>query len=217
MDLTHAAIVVAHPDDEILWFSSLVTRVAHIVICYGAVEAIPERRAQRQRVIGAYPLPNVEFLDLTEPGAVSGDADAAHQRELAKLLPPLLAGVTTVFTHNPWGEYGHLDHRRLNAVIEDLSKKMDFAVYVSSYAARHQLGGVDCALNGGIGEVVSFPVDERPIREIFQLYRTAGCWTWTSHWKWPKDESFLRLGEGANLRPEPFSLHLFDLDAVIRD
>ena len=35
---SNAALVVAHPDDEALWFSSVLTRVDKIVICYQDLE-----------------------------------------------------------------------------------------------------------------------------------------------------------------------------------
>src|SRR5580765_529365 len=53
MDLRDAAVVVAHPDDEVLWFSSLVAKVGRIVTCYGPNPKVAERGEQRRRVVRA--------------------------------------------------------------------------------------------------------------------------------------------------------------------
>ena len=62
-------IVLAHPDDEALWTSSLLSRAARVVICFGAVPGRPGLSAARLRAKEAHPLPMIEFLDLPEPGS----------------------------------------------------------------------------------------------------------------------------------------------------
>jgi len=39
--LSSAILVVAHPDDEILWFSSVVDKVDEILFCFGDYPALP--------------------------------------------------------------------------------------------------------------------------------------------------------------------------------
>ena len=115
-DLSDAAIVVAHPDDEVLWFSSVVGEVGKIVICYGPDPHDAERAARRRKAVQALPLASVIHLDLPEPGRWRGrtlespekelmrfaEEDPALQRVLAAPLRAALAGVSTVFAHNPW-------------------------------------------------------------------------------------------------------------------
>ena len=59
------AIVVAHPDDEILFFSSVIEAVDEIIICFGpsSSKAVNDGR---KRVQGRYPLKNIEWLNLEE-------------------------------------------------------------------------------------------------------------------------------------------------------
>jgi len=154
MDLRNAAIVVAHPDDEVLWFSSLTARVGRIVMCYGSNPKVVERGEQRRNVVRAYPFKTVRFLDLPEPGLWRGRSLGSVESELARTaredpalrnvlvdgLRAALHGISTVFVHNPWGEYGHDDHRRLYAAISALRQELNLAVYVSNYVERRALG-----------------------------------------------------------------------------
>lgn len=207
VDLAHAAIVVAHPDDEILWFSSLVTKVGRIVMCYGAISPTSERAANRRRLVEVYPLDTVTFLDLPIPAAVSTDADECHRRVLIDRLSTALKGVTTIFTHNPWGEYGQADHRRVYAAVNTLRRDMNFVLYVSCYVARHQLAELAIALKEGIAEIVSFAIPQLEVDRIVAFYRSNSCWTWAPNWMWPRREHFLRLCKGG--RTAEIRVHLF--------
>lgn len=194
--LARAAIVVAHPDDEILWFSSLVAQVGRIIICYGAISPNSQNAANRRRALAAYPLDTVTFLDLPIPHA--GGTAAQEARDCALLverLAPILAGAETVFTHNGWGEYGQADHQRVHSAIGELRNRVEFVQYVSCYVARHQLARVSVALreSGGVSGILSLPVRRADRAAIFALYRSHSCWTWTRHWVWPRREHFLRL------------------------
>jgi LmbE family N-acetylglucosaminyl deacetylase len=194
--LARAAIVVAHPDDEILWFSSLVAQVGRIVICYGAISPNSRNAVNRRRALAAYPLDTVIFLDLPIPPAGAAPAREAQDRAvLTERLAPALVGTDIVFTHNPWGEYGQADHQRVHAAIGGLWPVMGFALYVSCYAARHQLAGIAVALgaSGGVGEVMTLPLRRVDRAAIFALYRAHSCWSWTLLWVWPRREHFLRL------------------------
>jgi LmbE family N-acetylglucosaminyl deacetylase len=225
MDLRSAAIVVAHPDDEVLWFSSLIAKVGRIVMCYGSNPKVIERGVQRRNVVQAYPFNTVRFLDLPEPGlwrgrslgsvdgelARSAQEDPTFRNSLVDRLGRALQGISTVFVHNPWGEYGHDDHRRLHAAVSALQREMNLAVYVSNYVERRALGLMAAALDDGVSDVVSFPVDRAEIDPIIELYQSNSCWTWTTNWRWPMEEHFFRLGQGAAIRAAPVPFQLFDI------
>src|SRR4051794_38855889 len=84
MDLRKAAIVVAHPDDEVLWFSSLTAKVGRIVMCYGSNPRAVERGRQRRKVVQAYPFNTVRFLDLPEPDLWRARSLESVEKELAR-------------------------------------------------------------------------------------------------------------------------------------
>jgi LmbE family N-acetylglucosaminyl deacetylase len=127
LDLSRAGLIVAHPDDEVLWFASILDKVGRIVMCYGPSTRQEKIAQQRRRVVAEYPLNNVTFLDLPQPrrlylptdeaDALDAEFDDRHKSVLADRLIDLLAGTTAVFTHNAWGEYGHADHILVNETV----------------------------------------------------------------------------------------------------
>jgi LmbE family N-acetylglucosaminyl deacetylase len=225
MNLREAAIVVAHPDDEVLWFSSLTAKVERIVMCYGSNPNATERGEQRRNVVQSYPIRTVQFLDLMEPGLWRGRALGSVEEELARSaqedpmlrnnlvdrLSGILQGVATVFVHSPWGEYGHDDHRRLYSAVNALRQQLGFTVYVPTYVERRALNLMVATLDEGISDTLSFPVDRAEIDPIVRLYQSNDCWTWSGNWAWPKEEHFLRIGQGAAIHDTPFPFQLFGI------
>ena len=64
--LERAAIVMAHPDDEVLWASSILARVGRILLCYEDIPFQPAISEGRRQALARFPLPNVENLRLEE-------------------------------------------------------------------------------------------------------------------------------------------------------
>ena len=64
--LKDSIIIAAHPDDEVLWFSSILDKVDHIKICYLKNESYPLWIKGRIKAIAEYPLSNISHLDIDE-------------------------------------------------------------------------------------------------------------------------------------------------------
>ena len=128
-------VVVAHPDDELLWDPTLLKDARAIVVAGPAV-SYTKRDAINQVFVstGPYGYKPVHFAFPPVPDS-EHIADAAQPcyRDLAKYdyyktydaLRPILQtlknkGMTRVATHNPWGEYGHPNHRTVSAVVRNL-------------------------------------------------------------------------------------------------
>ena len=63
---------MAHPDDEILWFSSVLGKVDHVVLCYLGELVNPDFETQRRQVLAGYPLQDkMSCLELVSLGVVS--------------------------------------------------------------------------------------------------------------------------------------------------
>ena len=59
------AIVVAHPDDEILFFSSIIETVDKIIVCFGPSSS-KKVTDGRKLLQSRYPLKNIEWLNVQE-------------------------------------------------------------------------------------------------------------------------------------------------------
>ena len=65
--LSSAVLVVAHPDDEILWFSSVLARVRRCIVCYEDCDDGAKLGPGRRGVASSYPLSTMHWLRLPEP------------------------------------------------------------------------------------------------------------------------------------------------------
>ena len=64
--LKDSIIIAAHPDDEVLWFSSILDKVDHIKICFLKSESYPIWSKGRIKTIDEYPLSNISCLYIDE-------------------------------------------------------------------------------------------------------------------------------------------------------
>src|SRR4030067_1725549 len=59
-------IVSAHPDDEILWFSSILNKVDQIVLCFLNIKSKSEVSKGRKKSVDSYPKNNISCLNIDE-------------------------------------------------------------------------------------------------------------------------------------------------------
>ena len=124
-------MIVAHPDDETLWGgNTLAACEGWLVICLTNGHNVTRRRQFDEamdlfgvrREIWNYPedWKEVKFLDQVTD-------------EIESRLSPLVNSphVTKVVTHNPDGEYGHDDHRRLSRLVTRAVKDRNRLCYFS--------------------------------------------------------------------------------------
>ena len=54
-------------------------------------------------------------------------------------LAPMLTPDMNVFTHNPWGEYGHEDHVQIFRALDHLRRRIGFTLWMSNYCTERSL------------------------------------------------------------------------------
>ena len=195
------AVVVAHPDDEALWLSSVVCSVERIVFGFGAVFDDPGRSQARRQAVAELPLSGIVNLEIPESGVhwksyqtqpeltLSGvriSESAVRERyesNYASLLEGLRASLTgcrDVYTHNPWGEYGHAEHIQVYSAVTALQNELGYTVWFSNY-----VGARNWTFVRGLAERLSWArrtvvqPDLVTARALMQVYRRYGAWTWT--------------------------------------
>lgn len=221
-----AAVVVAHPDDEVLWLSSVLGSVERFVFCFEDVFGKPRKSRGRKKAVAALPLSGIVDLGLresgggfavdwsdpqpTEQGVEITDAwararYAANYAKLVEALRAPLAAVSHVYTHNPWGEYGHAEHIQVHRAVRTLQGELGYTIWFSNYAgaaswplAQKLADELRCSQRRAVRP------DLAAARTLMRVYRQHGAWTWTKLHRWPAEETLYALApaaSGQNSRP----------------
>lgn len=215
MWIHESVLVVAHPDDEALWFSSILSACKKVIVCFGptANEAVNAGRAD---LIANYPLDKVEFLNVRESPRVfrTGrwskpvETDAGLQlrrpnryymetmKELEHRLMAILDGEKFIVTHNPWGEYGHEEHVQVFRVLEKIRRIHAFCVHVNGYVSNRSIA-LMLRSAGALGKPTTLPVDIALALKLKREYLHYRCWTWRENHIWPRYETFYELTDSA--------------------
>lgn len=206
-----SVLVVAHPDDEVLWFGSIAPAVTTIVICFmddpanpGLVEARTNSLAEhpwrdRIRSLGiretcTFNRANWPDPVLTEVGLnISGDERAAQiyrntAAQLREHLEPHISNAENVFTHNPWGEYGHEEHVLVHRITTSLAETLGASVWYNNYASNWSTRLMLRYFNGVGRPYYRMKIDRKTTAEIAAIYRAHGAWTWPGDFEWFSDE-----------------------------
>lgn len=212
------AIVMAHPDDEVLWAGSVLRAAEKVVLVYGDMPGWDEQNAGRKVAMAEFPLPTLDWLAMTESGVFdsaswpevreteyglyphpalrllhSFDADRyrAQFATLRDLLRPRLAGMRNVIAHGPWGEYGHEDHVQVFRVVASLAGELGFQLWVPAYVAPKSDVLMRRNLRFCGRPTPPMPIDGAFAEGIAQIYKRTKTWTWFDSYVWPKSERFL--------------------------
>jgi len=239
-DMFHnAALVVAHPDDEALWFSSILERVDEIVICFMDVVSRPDWSEGRRRCSESYPFRKATFLGVQESEVFNGADWLApvltpyglevrknnysspgfsekqyrnNYEELRQKLSIRLRNRRNVFTHNPWGDYGNEEHVQIYRAIQDLQREFGFNLWFSNYCTNKSCNLMLRYVSGFDSNYITIETDRELGKSLMKLYQRNNCWTWYEDFAWFTHECFMRSnGEVAGARRTG---HIFPLNFI---
>ena len=213
-----AALVAAHPDDEVLWFSSILAEVDRVILCFEDVPSRPDWSAGRRRALAAYPLSGVESLRLVESEAfdaadwlqpVPTDYGLAIARRpqalpamdarryldnyhtLRRELRNRLRDCARVYTHNPWGEYGHEEHVQVYRAVKSLQAELGYEIWFGNYASNKSSRLLLQYIGGFNAEYETRRTDPALGEQLASIYKECGCWTWFDDYRWFTHECFM--------------------------
>ena len=207
-------LIVAHPDEEILWFSSIIDRFDQIVICYMDAGHSDELGAARRNSLRDHALRDrITLLDLaqskshnmsqwpepeeTEYGlklTKNAGLDRLHIEQAGRLrdaVEPFVAAASNVFTHNPWGEYGHEDHVQVHRVVARLAGENKARLWFGNYVSNKSSRLMRRSLEVFPTSYFTMPVNREYARRVASAYVTNGAWTWIDDYQWPARECFV--------------------------
>lgn len=212
MFIDRAVLVVAHPDDEVLWFSSILQACKKVLVCFGPSDD-ETVDAGRIALLANYPLNKVEFLNVREPGAfrrgrwskpIETDAGLQLRREKSSYLESMkeleltltgrLAEEEVIFTHNPWGEYGHEEHVQVFRVLNKIRNVHSFKMHVNGYVSNRSLSLMLQSATA-LGPPTSYPTNLALASDLKQEYLRYRCWTWREDYAWPSHEIFYEISD----------------------
>lgn len=211
-DNKETILVVAHPDDEILFYSSILEKIDKIIFCFNDIPGDNTISSARKKAICEYPLNKVRIINLKIQESKNSIAinlwkefkndykkgkdfkSFTHNSiRLIKLLKSHIPKSSRVYTHNPWGEYGHIEHIQVFESVNSLKKELDLSIYVSSYFSNITIA----YSNQRQGILNSRPTAYKTNKHLFSTikkhYKKYGCWTWFNSYKLPEYESFYEI------------------------
>ncbi len=212
-----SAIIAAHPDDEVLWFSSILADAGKVILCFEDVPGNRRWSEGRRASLAEYPLPQLVNLALTEADvfhaidwsgpipsdeglAIPGD-DAARKAysqnfgHLVERLTEELAGCRNVFTHSPWGEYGNAEHIQVFRAVATAVDQSECRIWVPGYVSS-KTAGLMAASEDQLGcDVLTLPTNQTLAYDIAAIYKANQCWTWYADYQWPAQESFRAIDQ----------------------
>ncbi len=145
-------------------------------------------------------------------------SDTKYKRnyhELKKELKRRLTDYHNVFTHNPWGEYGHEEHIQVYRVVKGLQEEIKFDLWFSNYCSNKSLNLMSRYVDGFDPEYVTLVTDKIMADSIRELYKKNECWTWYEDWRWCDQESFIKDGQSeiaTRKYGHTFPLNLIDVE-----
>ncbi|MBB3950994.1 PIG-L family deacetylase [Aureimonas jatrophae] len=147
---------------------------------------------------------------------------AAHYREnfdrITRALKPRLRPGMNVFTHNPWGEYGHEDHVQVFAVLAALRERIGFRLWMSNYATERSLPLAMRYFRSAPGPYLRLRTDKALSGAIADVYRRHDCWTWSDDWSFFDEECYMEAPRpaasagGGGPHQHLFPLNLFTIE-----
>jgi LmbE family N-acetylglucosaminyl deacetylase len=226
-------IVVAHPDDETLWMEPWLSADSVVVVALPDHPRDDAITTARVGIRDVFPYGSMEFLPLHSidvlgrsdwrrrapapygvelrpdcPAEIS-QAYIENYGSMCELLDPYLEASPVVYTHNPWGEYGHEEHVQVCRAVLDTGAKHGNCVWAWDGLSVKQLSQTSMRLrhdyfDRGLAELpgTTRTLDLIRYRALKQLYQDAAAWTWDSSYEPPPILRYVELmHNGVELLP----------------
>lgn len=130
---TTKLMIVAHPDDDIIWGGSHLIDDDYLVVCI-TCGTNQTRVKEFEKVMDAT---NDDYIMLGYPDKTNGKRDnwSSVYDKITNSLKSIIdyKDWDTVVTHNPEGEYGHIQHRMTSKIVTSLANKENLMYFGHYY------------------------------------------------------------------------------------
>jgi hypothetical protein len=180
-------LIVAHPDDEVLWFRSIISRrETPIIWCFHnsplehGEEAEKLYETKLQKVIDFYQnTRTVMWIKTTKSdkterfGKVSLQTISALSLQLDQIILELRPKI--IYTHNPWGEYGHVDHLTVHQALQGQRAICAYPDITLPSASNNRTAEIESKKS--LHRLEENPVDQSYVETAIKLYQNNNIWT----------------------------------------
>lgn len=117
-------VFVAHPDDESIWCDEKLDNKTHVVVVFGLsklgqeIAKIRKNEFKNAMEISECSYEIWNYLEKTNK--FKSESEVEHN--ITKVLDNF-KNIQEIYTHNEFGEYGHIDHIRLHNIVKNVVKK----------------------------------------------------------------------------------------------
>lgn len=175
-------MIVAHPDDEILWGGAHLIDDDYLVVCITCGVRY-DRVLEFVEVMDAT---NDKYVMLGYPDKTNGERDNWNTvyEDISKDLKQIieLKDWELIVTHNPDGEYGHQHHKMTSAIVTDVTDNKNKLYYFAHYYSKKNIAD-------HYASMVSIPDSLlRQKKKIIGLYRTQSFIQTTFDQMFPYEE-----------------------------
>jgi LmbE family N-acetylglucosaminyl deacetylase len=181
-------LIVAHPDDEIIWFSPKYFDL--IVIAFLARHDKPFAKYCRERALAEHPFKEkIISLGIDESGFWKDKNRIKQYQDSREKLYDALVRIkkqyvfTKIYTHNSEGEYGHDDHILVNEAVTAIFPEIEIICPISVNSRE------------GEGKTIPMLNNHEVFEQVKAIYRKNNAWTWKNDYL-PPTELFYSLHVG---------------------
>ena len=135
---TRKIMIVAHPDDEMLWGGSHLIKDEYLVVCVTCGDD-ELREKEFEKVMKKVKCP---YLSLAYPDRNDWvDYNKSIKKDLKTILK--YKKFNYIVTHNPVGEYGHNQHIMVSNYVTELVKDKSKLYYFNHYYTQEELNNLN--------------------------------------------------------------------------
>jgi len=117
-------VFVAHPDDETIWCDEKLDDKTHVVVVFGlsklGLEIAKLRKNEFKNAIQIAGC-TYEIWNYPEKSKLTQN-DSIIEENIIKVLDNF-KNIESIYTHNEFGEYGHMDHINLHNIMKNVFQK----------------------------------------------------------------------------------------------
>ncbi len=132
-------MIVAHPDDDILWGGGHLIEDDYLVVCI----TCGEKKVRVHEFVTVMGETKDKYIMLGYPDKTNGERDNwdSSYKYIYEDLKTIigLKEWSIIVTHNPDGEYGHIHHKMTNKIVTDIAPNKNNLYYFGHYYTKNSI------------------------------------------------------------------------------